>query len=90
MKISVTINENVTGFATADLTLDTATVSGFAGTGKNYTFNLIPIAQGVVSATVKASSVQDAATNNNAAAVSISRVFDTTAPASPIISARVQ
>lgn len=88
--VTVTFSENVTGFATSDLTIVNATVSGFAGSGKNYTFNLIPTTQGVVSVTIKASSVQDAATNTNAAGSTLQSIFDTTAPASPSLTVSLQ
>ena len=60
-------------------------MQSFTGAGTNYAFNLVPSGDGVVSATVAAGAVQDAAGNTNAVA-SVSRTYDTTGPTVEITS----
>lgn len=78
--VTVTFSEAVTGFTASGLTLVNATVSGFAGSGTTYSFNLVPSGQGTVSATVNAAVAQDTAGNNNTASATLSRTFDSVRP----------
>jgi len=70
----------VTGFTAADIAVSNGTVQNFAGSGAVYTFNLIPAADGLVTATIAAGVAFDAAGNGNTAAAPFSRTYDTTAP----------
>ncbi|MCC6458270.1 MAG: hypothetical protein IT328_25175 [Caldilineaceae bacterium] len=79
--VTVQFSENVTGFEASDVSVINGTVSGFVGVdGDTYTFNLIPTADGVVTANIAAGVAQDAAGNNNTAASELSRTYDTTVP----------
>jgi hypothetical protein len=78
--ITVTFSENVTGFTSGDITPGNGTVSGFAGSGASYSFDLTPSTNGSVTADIAASVAQDSAGNNNTAATQFSRTYDNTAP----------
>lgn len=78
--VVVTFSEAVTGFTAADIAVSNSTVQNFAGSGAVYTFNLIPAADGLVTATIAAGVAFDAAGNGNTAAAPFSRTYDTTAP----------
>jgi hypothetical protein len=77
--VTVTFSEPVTGFTAGDIAVSNGSVSNFAGGGASYTFDLIPAANGPVTATIAANVAVDAAGNGNTAA-SFSRTYDTTAP----------
>ena len=78
--VSVTFGGNVTGFTSADLTLSAnATVSTFAGSGNQYTFDLVPTAsQDGVAVTVDIA--QDVTDAGNEAASQFSRTYDDVPP----------
>ncbi|BAL99988.1 MULTISPECIES: beta strand repeat-containing protein [Caldilinea] len=78
--VVVTFSEAVTGFTAADIAVSNSTVQNFAGSGAVYTFDLIPAADGLVTATIAAGVAFDAAGNGNTAAAPFSRTYDTTAP----------
>jgi hypothetical protein len=77
--VTVTFSEPVTGFTAGDIAVSNGSVSNFAGGGASYTFDLIPAANGPVTATIAANVAVDAVGNGNTAA-SFSRTYDTTAP----------
>jgi len=77
---TVTFSESVTGFVSGDITPSNATITGFAGTGANYTFNLVPSGQGTVGAQIAANMAADSASNFNTASNSFSRLFDSVQP----------
>ena len=77
--VTVTFSEVVTGFDVSDLAAGNATINEFNGNGSSYTFNLTPLVEGVVTATLAAEGAVDAANNLNLAAT-ISRVYDHTPP----------
>lgn len=85
--VSVTFSESVTGFTSGDITPGNATVSNFAGSGANYTFDLVPSGQGTVTADIAADVAQDGAGNNNTAATQFSRTYDSVAPTVAMTSA---
>ena len=85
--VVVTFDEPVTGFDASHLSVLNGAVSAFSGSGAVYNFNLVPSGQGTVSVNVPASSAQDAAGNQNLAAATLSRTFDTVAPAVALTSA---
>lgn len=78
--VTVTFSETVTGFAAADVTVSSGTITGFSGSGASYSFTVTPAAQGTITIGVAAGVAQDAAGNTNTAATSISRTYDTIAP----------
>jgi hypothetical protein len=80
--VSVSFNEDVTGFDANDLTtaVQNGTASNFQQVdARNYTFDITPTADGMVTFTLAANAVQDANTNGNAETV-FTRVSDQTAP----------
>ncbi len=85
--ISVTFSEPVTGFIATDVVPGNATVENFAGSGADYTFNLVPSGEGAVSADIAADVATDAAGNLNSAATQFSRVYDSVAPTVTLSSA---
>jgi hypothetical protein len=78
--VTVTFSESVTGFVAGDVTVGNATLSGFAGSGASYSFNLTPTGQGLVTANIAAGVAQDSAANGNTAAAPFSRTYDSVAP----------
>ncbi len=73
--VAVTFSESVSGFAANDISAVNATVSNFAGSGSNYTFDLIPGGIGLVTADIAAGMAQDDAANPNTAATQFRRTF---------------
>jgi large repetitive protein len=59
---------SVLGFDITDITVGNGTISNFAGTGLNYTFDVTPTADGPVTIDVPASKATDTALNPNTAA----------------------
>lgn len=84
--ISITFSESVSGFTASDVTVSGATKGTFSGSGNSYTLEVIPSAQGSVTADIAADVAQDNAGNNNTAATQFNRVYDTTAPVLTITS----
>ncbi|MBI5094586.1 MAG: hypothetical protein HZB26_19400, partial [Candidatus Hydrogenedentes bacterium] len=78
--VTVTFSESVTGFTSGDISASNATVSGFAGSGASYSFNLTPSGQGTVTADIAAGVCVDVAGNSNTAATQLSRTYDSVAP----------
>ena len=79
--ITVTFNENVTGFALADVVVGNGTASGFtAVNGSTYTFNVAPTTAGTITVDVAAGVATDLAGNQNTAATQFTIVSDTAAP----------
>jgi hypothetical protein len=78
--ISVAFSEATNNFVAGDLTVSNATISGFTGSGQNYSFTVNPTAQGAVSVSVTAGVATDAAGNNNTAGNVINMNYDSIAP----------
>ncbi len=78
--VTVMLTEPVASFTAASLTLVNATVTNFAGSGKSYTFDLVPTGQGTVSVSVAAGITADPAGNPNTASNLLSRTFDNIPP----------
>jgi hypothetical protein len=74
--VSFTFSESMTGFTSSDVSLTNATMTGFSGSGATYTANIVPTAEGSVSAMIAGSTAQDATGNNNLASNMISWTFD--------------
>ena len=69
LPFTVTFSEGVTGFIANDLTVRNGTVSGFAGSGTTYTFNITPTTAGTATTVnVPANVAQNRAGSGNTAA----------------------
>lgn len=78
--VAVTFSESVSNFTASDVGVTNGTISGFTGSGANYSFSVTPSAQGVVTVSVAADVATDVAGNGNAAASSLTRTFDSVKP----------
>jgi hypothetical protein len=78
--VTVTFSEPVNGFTAAGISVTNATIGNFSGSGAVYTFNLLPITAGTVTASVSAGAAQDAAGNFNTASAPFTITFDNVAP----------
>jgi hypothetical protein len=78
--VTITFNENVTGFVVGDITVGNGSAGSFAGGPAVYTATITPSGQGAVTVDVGAGVAQDAAGNTNSAAAQLSRTYDTAAP----------
>jgi hypothetical protein len=78
--ITITASENITGLDFSDFNVTNGTINNFAGSGQNYTANLVPTSNGTVNATVNVNSFQDVANNLNLAPSSFVIQYDNVAP----------
>jgi len=78
--VTVTFSEAVFGFADTDVVAMNGTVSSFSGGPAVYTFDLIPLSDGPVTADIGVGVAADAANNGNEAAAQFGRTYDTTNP----------
>lgn len=79
--VSITFTEPVTGFTAQEITVANATLSGLAtADNMQYTVEVSPVADGLVTLSVAANAVQDAAGNGNTASAVLSRTFNATRP----------
>jgi len=84
--VTATFDEVMTGFDASDISAVNGTVGNFVNvSGDVYTFDLTPIAEGLVTADIAASVATDAAGNPNDVAPQFSRTYDITAPTDPVI-----
>jgi hypothetical protein len=79
--VSAEISEAVSTFSTGNISASNASVSGFSGSGENYSFTLTPVADGTFSCHVAADEFADPAGNSNTVSNTVSRTFDGTLPA---------
>ena len=84
--VTITFSEDVTGFDVSDISVGNGSAGSFSGSGTTYTADISPSADGMVTVDVAAGVCADAAGNNNAAAMQLSIVSDTTAPTVSITS----
>src|SRR5262249_59770300 len=76
--VMATFSEAVTGFTAADIGFTNASLGGFVALSSTaYQFDLVPLGQGTVTATVAAGVADDTAGNGNTAASPLSRIYDT-------------
>ena len=76
-----TFNEDVTGFAAADINVTNGSVSNFSSTSASvYTATITPTADGNVAVSIPASSAQDAATNGNIGSNIKNVIYETVKP----------
>ena len=78
--VTVTFSESVTGFTSSDVTVANGTIGAFAGAGTTYTFNVTPIANGVVTIDIAAGAAQDSTSNPSNAAVQFRMTYDNVQP----------
>ena len=67
--VTVQFSKAVADFASGDVNITNGTISAFAGSGTNYSFNVAPSGNGTVTISVAANAAHDAAANGNLAAV---------------------
>jgi hypothetical protein len=84
--VTITFNENVSGFAVGEIVVGNGSASNLAGGPAVYTANITPAGQGLVTVDVGAGVAQDAATNGNTAAPQFSITYDTVQPTVSITS----
>jgi LPXTG-site transpeptidase (sortase) family protein len=77
--VIVTFSENVTGFGASDIVPGNGVIGNFVGSGSMYTFNLTPLAEGLVTADI-AAGVAAGLLHTNTAAVQFRRTYDDTSP----------
>ncbi|MEI6181458.1 MAG: Ig-like domain-containing protein, partial [Chloroflexales bacterium] len=78
--VTVTFSQQVSDFTANELTAGNATVRNFSGSGTTYTFELVPISQGLVTADIAAGVASDANGNLNLAPVQFTRMHDNLGP----------
>jgi hypothetical protein len=78
--VTVTFTEPVSGFISGDIIPGNATISNFSGSGAGYSFNLVPLGQGQVTASIPAGVAVDASGNGNVAPPQFSRTYDSLPP----------
>lgn len=87
ISVTFTFSANVSGFAIGDVVVANATKSNFVAVDDSeYTLDLTPIADGVITVDVGAAVAKDAFGNDNTAATQFSITYDATAPAMVISS----
>jgi hypothetical protein len=75
--VTITFNEDVTGFTLSDLTVTNGSAGNFvAVSASTYTADIIPTALGLVTVDIAAGAASDAATNGNIAAAQFARTYD--------------
>ena len=87
-ELTITFNEDVTGFAAADLTVTGPVATTLSGSGSSYTATITPnaTAEGDVTVQVSADAVDDAAGNKNPVSAATSSVHVDTIPPTATIS----
>ncbi|MCS6864279.1 MAG: Ig-like domain-containing protein [Gemmataceae bacterium] len=81
LTFAVNFDKDVTGFDASGILLTNGTVSSFLQLdARTYTFQVLPLSQGVVTVSVQAGSAFDIFGNPNIASNTISRTFDSVAP----------
>jgi hypothetical protein len=79
-QVTITFDEDVTGFDVTDLSVGNGSAGNFAGSGTTYTADITPATDGPVTVDVAAGAAQDAAGNDNTAATQFSIEADGSAP----------
>lgn len=73
--VTVTFSEVVNGFTAGDVAVTGGTLSGFSGSGSNYSFTVTATAPGTITVGIATNSAQDAAGNGNTAAPPFSIIY---------------
>ena len=81
LDVTFTFTEDVTGFATADVTVENASASALTGSGDSYAMTIVPTGAGDVTVTVEVNAVQDLGGNPGPPeAVTATAAYDADAP----------
>ena len=80
LSATFTFSEDVTGFATGDVTVTGGTKGAFSGSGRTYTLAVTPTSGSDVTVTVAANSATDGLNTGPASAVSATATWDAAAP----------
>ena len=80
ISVTATFSETVTGFTLGDISVGNGSAGNFAGAGVNYTFDVTPTTDGLVTVDIPGSVAVDNASNNNTAASQYSVTYDGTDP----------
>jgi len=80
IQFTVTFGESVTGFDLTDLIVTNGTASNLQGSGANYTFDVTPTADGLVTVDLAAGAATGTVSGGSTSAASASITSDTTAP----------
>ncbi|WP_167856392.1 Ig-like domain-containing protein [Hymenobacter metallicola] len=83
--VTVTFSASVTGFTASDVAVSNGTLSGFAGSGTTYTFNVTPTTSGTVTVNVPANSAVDANNTGNTAATQFSTIYSQPVTPAPVV-----
>ncbi len=84
--VTITFSEPISGFTSSSISVTNATVSNFATVdAKTYTADLMPVADGTITAVVNADVVMDYSTNYNDISNTFSTIYDGTDPTLTII-----
>ena len=78
--VTVAFSESVSDFVAGDIAVTNGTVADFTGSGTSYSFNIVPTADGPVSASVAAGLATDGSGNANAVSNTIAFTSDRTGP----------
>jgi hypothetical protein len=78
--VTATLSEPVTDFTAQDVTATNSILSGFEGDGTSYSWTLTPAGQGTFACFVRGAKFADAAGNQNAGLVMLSRTYDSVSP----------
>lgn len=82
--ITIGSTETVSDFVVNDLQVSNGVITGFTGSGAGYSCYVTPLTTGLVTVTVPAGVVTDAAGNKNSASASLSRSYATKSTATAI------
>jgi hypothetical protein len=82
--ITITFEDSVTGFTTADIIVTGGTKSVLSGTGASYSFDLTPTGDGLLTVDIGPGVAFDTANNGNVIATQLAINYDGTSPSSEI------
>src|SRR5690606_23706866 len=78
--VTITFNDEVTGFTVNDIIAGNALLTNFAGSGDSYTVNVVPESDGVVTLNINTGAAVDASGNPNVPATQFSILYETPPP----------
>ncbi|HEX2934481.1 MAG TPA: Ig-like domain-containing protein [Bacteroidales bacterium] len=78
--VNITFSEPVTGFDDVDISVTNGTIVAMSGSGANYTIDIAPTEQGLVTVNIAAGVTSDAVGNNNTVAAQFTRIYDAQSP----------
>ena len=74
--VTADFTENVTGLTSGDFSISNGNISNLSGSGNQYTFTIVPIAEGNVAILLPSNRVTDAAGNGNTASNTLSVTYN--------------